>query len=155
GGPFVRTERNAEGSVVVDEKQPGARRRSVYLQQRRTQVLTMLELFDAPSIVATCGARTTSTVPLQSLALLNSDFARNRAGAFAKRLDLEAGADPSARITRAFRLACGREPRPEEKSASHRFVITQRAAYEKEGEQLAWADFCQMVLASSAFLYVE
>src|SRR5262245_51142927 len=83
GGPFVHTERNAEGSVIIKEDQPGAHRRSVYLQQRRTQVLTMLELFDAPSIVSTCGARTSSTIPLQSLALLNSDFARRRATAFA------------------------------------------------------------------------
>ena len=157
GGPFVRTERNAEGSVVVDEKQPGARRRSVYLQQRRTQVLTMLELFDAPSIVATCGTRTTSTVPLQSLALLNAEFARNRAAAFARRLEQEAGSDAAARICLAFRLACGREPTPAEKSASQSFVATQHAIYEteKDGGKRAWADFCQMVLASNAFLYVE
>src|SRR5262249_44039314 len=32
GGPFVHTERNAEGSVIVKEDQPGAHRRSVYLQ---------------------------------------------------------------------------------------------------------------------------
>jgi hypothetical protein len=157
GGPFVRTERNAEGAVVVNEKHPGVHRRSVYLQQRRTQVLTMLELFDAPSIISTCGARTTSTVPLQSLALLNSEFARLRADAFARRLDREAGLDKAARISRAFCLACGREPTPAEKSASEHFVTAQRFVYEKEKdcEQRAWADFCQMLLASNAFLYIE
>ena len=59
----------------MDEARPDARRRSVYLQQRRTQVATFLELFDAPRITATCSVRTTSTVPVQALALLNSDFA--------------------------------------------------------------------------------
>jgi hypothetical protein len=157
GGPFVRTQRNAEGSVIVDEKQPGAHRRSVYLQQRRTQVLTMLELFDAPSIVSTCGARTASTIPLQSLALLNSEFAHLRASAFARRLERESESAPGTRISRAFRLACGREPTAEENSASRRFLTTQRALYEKEkdADQRAWADFCQMLLASNAFLYVE
>jgi hypothetical protein len=157
GGPFVHTERNAEGSVIVDEKQQDAHRRSVYLQQRRTQVLTMLELFDAPSIVSTCGARTTSTIPLQSLALLNSEFARRRAAAFSRRLEQEAGPDGAARITRAFRLACARDPTADEHSASQRFIATQRPFYEKEkdAEQRAWADFCQMLLASNAFLYVE
>jgi hypothetical protein len=157
GGPFIRTDRNAEGSVVVDEKKPSAHRRSVYLQQRRTQVLTMLELFDAPSIVSTCGARTSSTVPLQSLAMLNSEFARLRAAAFARRLEREASADIAQRITFAFRLACGREPSPEVMSASKQFVASQRAAYEKEKdcEHRVWADFCQMLLASNAFLYVE
>jgi hypothetical protein len=155
GGPFVRTDRNAEGSVVVNEKQPGAHRRSVYLQQRRTQVLTMLELFDAPSIISTCGSRTTSTVPLQSLALLNSEFARLRAAAFARRLDREAGADEMRRITFAFRLACGRNPTTDEQTAARRFVAEQRALYAKDGELAAWADFCQMLLASNTFLYVE
>jgi hypothetical protein len=154
GGPYVPTQRAAEGSVVVDEKHPGARRRSVYLQQRRTQVATLLELFDAPSIVANCSARTTSTIPLQSLALLNSDFARSRANAFAQRLNQEAGTDTEKRVTRAFRLACGRGPSEAERTASRRFLAAQHQVYEK-GKDGAWADFCQMVLASSAFLYVE
>src|SRR5262249_62424465 len=112
GGPFVPTERNAEASVIVKEEQAGSHRRSIYLQQRRTQVLTMLELFDAPSIVSNCSARTTSTIPLQSLALLNSEFARLRAAAFARRLGRDAGPDEGKRITRPFRLACTREPTP-------------------------------------------
>src|SRR5262249_27690633 len=91
GGPYVPTHRSNEGGVEVDEKHTGAHRRSVYLQQRRTQVLTLLELFDAPSIVANCSVRTPSTVPLQSLALLNSEFARLRASSFAQRLEREAG----------------------------------------------------------------
>jgi hypothetical protein len=89
--------------------------------------------------------------------MLNSEFARLRAAAFARRLEREAGAESAQRITFAFRLACGREPTPEEIRASSQFVAAQRAAYEKEKdcEQRAWADFCQMLLASNAFLYVE
>jgi hypothetical protein len=157
GGPFVPTERNAEGSVIVKEEQPGSHRRSVYLQQRRTQVLTMLELFDAPSIVSNCSARTTSTIPLQSLAMLNSDFARLRAAAFARRLEREAGTNDEKRITLAFWLACSRAPTAEERTAAQRFLSGQRRLYEKEKDrdQRAWADFGQMVLASNAFLYIE
>ena len=44
----------------------------MYLQQRRTQVLTFLQLFDAPSVVTGCSVRPTSTVPLQALALIGS-----------------------------------------------------------------------------------
>jgi hypothetical protein len=157
GGPFVPTERNAEGSVIVKEEKPGSHRRSVYLQQRRTQVLTMLELFDAPSIVSNCSARTTSTIPLQSLAMLNSDFARLRAAAFARRLEQDAGTDEAKRITRAFCLACSRAPTAEERTASERFLNGQRNLYEKDKdrEERAWSDFCQMVQASNAFLYLE
>jgi hypothetical protein len=157
GGPYIPTRRTAEGDVEVEEKQAGARRRSVYLQQRRTQVLSLLEVFDAPAIFSNCTVRTTSTVPLQSLALLNSDFARARAQAFAKRLEREAGTESEKRISRAFRLACGRDPEPQELAAAQRFLTEQQRAFmhEKDGDQRVWTDFCQMILAGNAFLYVE
>jgi mono/diheme cytochrome c family protein len=155
GGLYVPTHRTPEGNVEADEANAGARRRSVYLQQRRTQVATFLELFDAPSITATCSARTSSTVPLQALALLNADFTRRRAAAFAHRLSAEAG----DRLALAFRLAFGRAPSDTERSAAERFLEKQRAGYRVSGgppaEDRAWADFCQMLLASNAFLYVE
>src|SRR5262249_27876853 len=93
GGPYVPSKRTPEGIVEVPEKTGGAHRRSIYLQQRRTQVVTFLQLFDSPSIVTTCGKRSPSTVPLQSLALLTSELARARARAFAARLAREAGDD--------------------------------------------------------------
>jgi hypothetical protein len=157
GGPYVPTQRTADGSVEVAESAAGAHRRSVYLQQRRTQVDTLLQLFDAPAIASSCSARTTSTVPLQALALLNSDFARARGRAFAGRLRREAGPDAEKRLTLAFRLACGREPGEEERAACRRFLAAEAQTYagQKDGAERAWADLCQMVLAGNAFLYVE
>jgi len=75
-GPYVPTTRAGDGDVVVDESNAGAKRRSVYQLQKRTQIIGMLEAFDAPSIVFNCTARTSTTVPLQSLKLLNSGFVR-------------------------------------------------------------------------------
>jgi hypothetical protein len=120
-------------------------------------VATLLELFDAPAMVSTCGQRSPSTVPLQSLALLNSGFARARAQAFASRLLQEAGVEDGRRIELAFKLACGRTPQPAEQTASIRFLGEQRKLYaaDKQGEKQTWTDFCQMILASNAFLYVE
>ncbi|HEV3255827.1 MAG TPA: DUF1549 and DUF1553 domain-containing protein [Gemmataceae bacterium] len=157
GGPYIPTRRTDEGSVDVDENQNGARRRSVYLQQRRTQVPTLLELFDAPALAANCSFRNTSTVPLQSLALLNAPFTRARAQAFARRLERQAGADAARRVTLAFRLACGRSPGARETAAAHRFLKVQQALYaaEKDASRRVWTDFCQMILAGNAFLYVE
>jgi hypothetical protein len=148
GGPYVPSRRSEDG-VVIDEKTDGSRRRSIYLQQRRTQVVTFLQLFDAPSIVSTCGKRTPSTVPLQSLALLNSEFARLRAKAFAARIKKD--------LTAAFRLTAGRPPTKEEVVACEKFLETQRLAPRKEAanDDRAWTDLCQMLLASNAFLYVE
>jgi hypothetical protein len=157
GGPYVPSQRAKDGIVEVAETQDGAKRRSVYLQQRRTQVVTLLQLFDAPSIVGNCSTRTTSTIPLQSLAMLNSKFVRDRAKSLEQRLTKEAGTDSKARLHLAFRLACGRPPDADEAAAADRFLVAQRKVYAeaKDNEQRTWTDLCQMVLASNAFLYVE
>jgi hypothetical protein len=129
----------------------------VYLQQRRTQVVTFLSLFDAPSIVSTCGKRSPSTVPLQSLAMLNSDFARHRAKSFAARLTHDFGSDNGQKLIGAFRLVAGRPPLAEERASCEKFLAAQRSVYakEKDADERAWADLCQSLLASNAFLYVE
>jgi hypothetical protein len=157
GGPYVPSRRTAEGTVEVADNVPGAKRRSLYLQQRRTQVVTLLQLFDAPALVGTCGKRSVSTVPLQPLALLNSEFARARARAFGLRLAREAGPSAEKRLALAFRLACGRLASEEELAACRRFLEKQRLVYArgKDGEERTWADLGQMLLASNAFLYVE
>ena len=157
GGQYVPTRRTGEGVVDVPENQEGAKRRSIYLQQKRTQVTTLLQLFDAPAIVGNCSVRPTSTVPLQALTLLNSDFTRARAKAFAQRLTREAGADPDQRLSAAFRLACARPPTKEESEAAQRFLTAQAKVYASapdRGER-SWTDLCQMILAGNAFLYVE
>ena len=156
GGPYVASKRMPEGSVEVPETADGARRRSIYLQQRRTQVVTFLQLFDAPAIVSTCGKRTPSTIPLQSLVLLNSEFARLRAKSFATRL-LGVSGDDDKRLTLAFRLTGGREPTKDERPACVNFLAKQRTVYaeHKDADQRSWTDLCQMLFASNAFLYVE
>ncbi|WP_435010281.1 PSD1 and planctomycete cytochrome C domain-containing protein [Tundrisphaera lichenicola] len=155
GGPYVPTTVTSDQEIVVEDQADGAHRRSVYLQQRRTQVLSMLSVFDAPSIVTTCTRRTASTMPLQSLSLLNSRFVVDRARGFSDRLRREAGEDPDRRISRAFLLATGRPPVEEERSAALKFLALQPGRYagQPDAEDRAWVDFCQMLLCSNAFLY--
>jgi mono/diheme cytochrome c family protein len=157
GGPYVPTERTAAGEVVVGEEVEGARRRSIYLQQRRTQVMSLLDVFDAPSIVTTCTKRSVTTMPLQSLSLLNSAFVVARARGFADRLRRECGADDGRRVERAFLLAAGRPSDESEQAAARKFLGSQPDKYvgQAEAKERAWADLCQMLLSSNAFLYVE
>jgi Protein of unknown function (DUF1553) len=165
GGPYVPTDRTDSGDVVVAEGSPGATRRSIYLQQRRTEINSLLEIFDAPSIVTTCTRRTPSTIPLQSLSLLNSDFVTTRAQKLAARLDRDCactgagGGKDELRTARAFALIINRAPCSDELNASVRFLEAQRLRYAKDGKpephHRAWADLCQMLLASNAFLYVD
>ena len=170
GGPYVPTKTDKLGQIVIDEKQAGAFRRSLYLQQRRTHPVDFLATFDGPAHNPVCVQRVTSTVALQSLSLLNSEFVHLRARAFAKRLMQSAAFKPpqsqdeAARKTRlkstfgyAFELAYGRQPRNEELSAAEDFIREQGAIYKNEADAdlRVWTDFCQMLLASNAFLYVD
>jgi hypothetical protein len=157
GGPYVPTNRNDLGEVLVKQDAPGANRRSLYLQQRRSQTLSLLGVFDSPSIVFNCIQRPASTMPLQSLSLLNSEFVVAQAGALARRLEREAGEKPEARIAHAYRIAIARQPTEQEIEAAGQFVSAQRDHYASQADAQfeAWRDFCQMMLASNAFLYVE
>ncbi len=158
-GPYVPTTRNGDGEVVVDEGLPAAFSRSVFLQQRRTQVATMLQLFDAPNLVFNCTQRASTTMPLQSLGLLNSAFAVARGRDFAERIRREAGDDDAARVGRGFLLAFGREPDDAEFRMALEFVRAQRghhlAAGAAQADAREWADFAQSLMAMNAFLYLE
>ncbi len=156
-GPYVPTLRTAAGEIVVDEAQPDGLARSVFLQQKRTQMPTFLGNFDAPSLVFNCTRRAETTMPLQSLSLLNSEFALERGRDLARRLERECGGDVPARIRRAFLLVVGREPDEDERQATERFLEIQRAAYQGQAdpEKRVWADYCQTLLGLNAFLYIE
>ncbi|NOS68485.1 MAG: DUF1553 domain-containing protein [Verrucomicrobia bacterium] len=157
GGAYVPTRANSDGQIVIDETNVGAKRRSLYLQQRRTQPVTMLQVFDTAQMNPNCTRRNPSTVSLQSLASLNSDFIRARSRAFAQRLEKDCGADGKQRLERTFLLALGRKPGPAERSAAEEFLQAQTNHYvdKPDKNERVWADFCQMVLAGNAFLYVE
>lgn len=157
GGHYVPTTRDEFGEVLIQPNTPGSLRRSIYLQHRRTQTVSLLGVFDSPTIVFNCIERPASTMPLQSLSLLNADFVVNQAEQFAARLASEAGPETEARVARAFLLALGRPAEAGQISASREFVETQRGHYAgtADADTRAWADFCQMLLASNAFLYVE
>ena len=83
------------------------------------------------------------------------------ADTLAARLEREAPQHerPEQRIARVFQLAIGRDPDDRERPAALRFVLTQPERYaglsQAVARRCAWADFCQMVLASNAFLYLE
>ncbi|MSU60872.1 MAG: DUF1553 domain-containing protein [Pedosphaera sp.] len=166
GGPYVPTKVDGEGQIIIDEALPGAHRRSVYLQQRRTHPVDFLATFDGPAHNPVCVQRVPSTVAQQSLSLLNSEFIRTRARAFAKRLlsgtstdsikDV-AQSEEHSLIENAFDIAYNRPPGQEELAAAESFLRAQAAVYpdHKTPREQVWSDFCQMLLASNAFMYVD
>ena len=98
-GPPVPVRRLSSDEVVTADD-PAGRRRSVYVQVRRSQPVTLLHLFDQPRIETNCTRRGVSTVASQALTLLNSDTLTRQAGAFADRLLKESPGDPAAAAVR-------------------------------------------------------
>jgi hypothetical protein len=156
GGPYVAIEATGDGAVVVPESRPGSHRRSIYLQQRRTQVVSLLQVFDTPTIVFNSLRRPRTAMPLQSLALLNSEFVRARAAAFARRLEREE-ANEAKRVATAFLTAYARPPTREEEAAAIGFLDAQNREYGRgtDAHMKAWIDFCQSILMSNEFLYLD
>jgi mono/diheme cytochrome c family protein len=138
-------------------------RRSVYVQVRRSMTLSVLETFDAPVLSPSCERRTFSTVAPQSLFLMNSDFMVRTAGAFAARVRREAASLPDAQVRLAWRLAYGRPADQAQVSGALAYLAGQTALFRAKKsvrpgagpEEQAMATFCQALLSSNPFLYVE
>jgi mono/diheme cytochrome c family protein len=119
-------------------------RRSIYLVAKRNLRLPSMEVFDQPTLNASCGRRECSTHAPQALELLNGNLSNQLAEAFAERLTRQAGTDSSARIDLAFRLAAGRLPTPEEKRLAIAFL-----------ERHPLKEFTLALFNLNAFLYVS
>ncbi|XZE44441.1 PSD1 and planctomycete cytochrome C domain-containing protein [Pirellulaceae bacterium SH467] len=81
-GRPIALQEDETGQVRID---PSQTRRSIYAKWRRTQPVAMLQSFDAPVMGINCDVRTPSTVPTQSLMLVNGDFAIDQASKIASR----------------------------------------------------------------------
>jgi hypothetical protein len=86
-GPPVAIKADEAGQIIVDGQQ---KRRSLYLQVRRSQPVAMLQSFDAPVMDVNCERRPVSTVATQSLILMNGEYAWQQADLLAARAIREA-----------------------------------------------------------------
>jgi len=100
-------------------------RRSIYLLAKRNLRLPFMDTFDAPALLTSCARRESSTHAPQALEMLNGPLSNDLALAFARRLERETGGEPEPLVTRAFWLALGREPTPDERQLSLDFLREQ------------------------------
>ena len=91
---------------------PSFLRRTVYGKVSRYKLDEYLQLFDFPTPAISAEKRFTTTVPLQRLFLLNSDFMQFEAEEIAKRAMPEA--DNRARVKKMFQIIYGRDATEEE-----------------------------------------
>jgi hypothetical protein len=95
-----------------EDLSPGYTRRTVYGKVSRYKLDEYLQLFDFPTPNISAEKRFVTTVPLQRLFLMNSDFIQVESEELAKRVALEP--DNRSRIHKVYMLAYGREPNEEE-----------------------------------------
>jgi cytochrome c553 len=95
-----------------EELTPGYTRRTVYGKVSRYKLDEYLQLFDFPTPSISAEKRFTTTVPLQRLFLMNSDFMQVEAEELARRVAGEP--DNRSRIRKVYLLAYGRDPSEEE-----------------------------------------
>src|SRR5437763_4512684 len=91
---------------------PAMTRRTVYGRVSRYKLDEYLQLFDFPTPIISAEKRFTTTVPLQRLFLMNSDFIGVESEELAKRVAGEP--DNRARIRKAYQLVYGRDPKEDE-----------------------------------------
>ena len=142
------------GKGSLDQASP---RRSVYLTVKRSNLIPMLQLFDAPDSIQGIGNRDVTTVPPQALAMMNSPVVRQLAEKFAKRLPAAAEASVAERIEAAYRMALSRSPSESEAVEMKAFLANQVASYggTEQAQQQALVDFCQLVFCLNEFVFVD
>ncbi|MCA9414159.1 MAG: DUF1553 domain-containing protein, partial [Candidatus Omnitrophica bacterium] len=144
---------------TLKEDGPDTWRRSIYIFIRRSVLMPLLTVFDGPDATQSCSRRQTTTIPLQSLELLNDRFARQQAESLATRLEAEVGQDARSQINRAFWLTLSRAPDESEMENSLSFLETQTVEYEESGadnsKRAAVVDFCQALMNLNEFVYVD
>ena len=124
-----------------------ATRRTLYLTTIRSDRTGFQMLFDGADPTAIVEKRTEATVAPQSLFLLNHPFTLAQAEALSVAA-AKAGAEPQERVRWLWRRIFQREPSPGDEALALRALGT-------DADAARWISFCQMLLCSNEFSYVD
>jgi hypothetical protein len=149
-------DRRMFGEGTLDQ---GMTRRSIYFTIKRSQLIPMLQLFDVPEPNVSVGQRPSTTIAPQALVFLNNTHVRSWSRNFAKRLAPAAERSLSDAVAQGYQTAVGRSPTEAESADAAAFLEQQFVLYRgKKGtdaQELALADFCQVLMSLNEFVYVD
>ena len=115
--------------------------------------LGVLEPFDLPQMTPNCEKRAVSTAAPQSLLMMNNPFVIQQAEQLASQVREKAGEDPAARVNLAWRSVFSRTPTESDLQSGVEFLNLPDATPEEQS--VALNHFCQALLSSNRFLYVD
>lgn len=143
-------------------------RRSVYVLQRTSTPVTLLEAFDLPQMNPNCIERSRSNVATQALQMMNSEQIWKLATYMAGRVIDEAGDDRERQVEHVFLRALSRPPteteRQESLTALDKLAEQWPARLKKDhtaspvqttSRWMALAGLCHTVLNSASFIFVD
>jgi hypothetical protein len=146
----------SESATVSSPRQ----RRGIYQYIKREDLNRLMIMFDAPEPSRTQGNRETSSVPGQSLLMLNNAFVHEQAAVWArKELGLRQGFSVEQRIEHLFASALGRQPASSEVQTLVEFIEDQAEAYNippdaRGSDERLWTDLCHVLINAKEFLYI-
>jgi hypothetical protein len=147
------------GGPSLDLTATNNQRRTLYAKISRHNLDSLLRLFDFPDPNLTNDRRPVTTVPLQQLFVLNSEFMVRQARALAARLNAT-DPDDAARIRRAFLLVYGRPARDAEVELGIAF-LQETATPDNDGEKARsrtltpWEQYVQVLLGANEFVFID
>ncbi len=124
-------------------------KRSVYLPILRGVVPEMLATFDFPEPSNMGGQREVTTVPIQALYMMNSQFISQQSQLMGSRLTKNEMSDVE-KVNWAYKLSLARPATEAERARTILFI-------EEAGDNkaVAWAGFCQMLFSSAEFRFLD
>jgi len=127
---------------------PDMKRRSIYFTIKRSRPPNAMIAFDWPEHLVSIGQRSTTTIAPQALHFMNSDEVRSSAAGLARR---------AADVNDVYELALNRPASDDEIAMATSFIESQAACYQGQADahQRALVDFCQAILGSNEFLYLQ
>ncbi len=133
-------------------------RRSIYLRVKRSELIPLMTMFDAPEPTQSVGERISTTVPTQSLAMMNSPFVRQQAEKLAQRIRPTKDVPIATSVDLAYRIAFAHPPSEAERSQMLAFIDTQRSVAGTDpvaNIEPALVEFCHVLLCLNEFVYID
>ena len=144
-------------SSDVDKTVFDARRRTMYIPINRAALNAVFSTFDYVDPATSLEQRPTTTVPHQTLFLMNHPLVMDVGQQLAARIIADA-THTAERTDLVYKITFARSPTPEESHIAERFISdkTRGIAGETSNAELAaWTSYCRSLLLTNEFLYVE
>ncbi len=145
------TQRPEEAWIVTGDVAEHSRR-SIYLLQKRTFRMSMMEAFDTPESLVTCPRRDSTTTAPQSLSLMNGTFAMTLANVLAARLAAQF-TQSEALVRAAWQETLSRDPSARELKVGEEFLALQIA--NTGSREAALRELARGLFNLNEFLYVD